>query len=87
MMSVINNPTAPSQHPVLHFDWRDNWAVREGDWKLLATLNKKTKKLVYSLHNLAEANPEVKDHANGNPQLVAHLTKLHEDWAKEVKPH
>lgn len=86
LISIINNPTAPTQHPVLHFDWRDNWAVREGDWKLLGTLNKKTKELVYSLHNLAEANPEVKDHANENPQLVAHLTKLHENWAEEVQP-
>ncbi len=86
MISIINNPTAPTQHSVLHFDWRDNWAVREGDWKLIAKLNKAKKTMAYSLHNLADPEPEVKDHAQENPKLVAHLKTLHEKWAKEVKP-
>jgi arylsulfatase A len=87
MMSIINNPTAPTSHPVLHFDWQDKWAVREGEWKLISELNKQTKERTYSLHNLAEENPEVKDHAKEKPKLVAHLKKLHESWAAEVKPN
>ena len=86
MISIINNSTAPTQHSVLHFDWRDNWAVCEGDWKLIATFNKNKKTMAYSLHNIAEANPEVEDHADENPKLVDHLIKLHEDWAKDVMP-
>ncbi len=87
MLSILNNPTAPTQHSVLHFDWQDRWAVREGDWKLISDLNKKTKVRSYSLHNLAEPNPEVKDHAKEQPKLVAHLKALHEDWAHDVKPN
>jgi arylsulfatase A len=87
MMSVINNPTAPTQHPVLYFDWQDRWAVREGDWKLISQVDGRTKKRNYTLHNLAEAHPEVKDHAKEQPALVAHLKTLHADWERDVKPH
>jgi len=84
MMSIINNPTAPTSHPVLHFDWQDKWAVREGDWKLISELNRQTKERTYSLHNLADAKPEVKDYSKDKPKLLAHLNNLHEDWTAEV---
>ena len=86
MMSILNNPTAPTRHPILYFDWQDRWAVREGDWKLISLLNRQTKVRSYTLHNLAEENPEVKDHAEDQPALVAHLKKLHSNWEKQVKP-
>jgi len=86
MMSIINNPTAPTSHSVLYFDWQDKWAVREGDWKLISLLNRNTKERNYTLHNLAETNPEAKDHAEERPALVAHLKNLHGNWEKEVKP-
>ncbi len=86
VMSAINNPTAPTQHPVLYFDWQDKWAVREGDWKLISLMDRRTKERSYTLHNLVEKNPEVKDHAKELPALVAHLKKLHSDWEKDVKP-
>lgn len=84
MISILNNPTAPTQHPVLYFDWQDKWAVREGDWKLISLFNRKTEERSYTLHNLAEANPEVKDYAQEQPALVAHLKKLHTAWAEDV---
>jgi len=71
---------------VLHFDWREDWAVREGDWKLIAKKNRQSGEMVYSLHNLADAKPEVADYASEKPELVAHFKTLHESWAKEVKP-
>lgn len=86
MISIFNNSTAPTQHPVLYFDWQDKWAVREGNWKLISLLNRQTQKRSYALHNLAEENPEVNDHVAAHPTLVAHLKKLHADWEKEVKP-
>jgi len=86
MISVINNPSAPTQHPVLYFDWQDRWAVREGDWKLISQVNRRSKERSYTLHNLAEEHPEVKNHAQEQPALVAHLKKLHADWEKDVKP-
>lgn len=84
MISILNNPTAPTQHPVLYFDWQDKWAVREGDWKLISLFNRKTEERGYTLHNLGEANPEVKDYAQEQPALVAHLKKLHAAWAEDV---
>jgi hypothetical protein len=42
--------------------------------------------MVYSLHNLADAKPEVADYASEKPELVAYFKTLHEFWAKEVKP-
>ena len=38
------------------------------------------------LHHLAEAAPEVKDHAADQPDLVRELTALHEAWEKDVTP-
>ena len=87
MMPIIKDPQAPSAHKVLHFRWHQGWAVREGDWKLIGSSNKKTGKVIRtSLHNLAEANPEVKNHAKEQPDIVARLLALHEAWNKEVMP-
>ena len=61
--------------------------MREGDWKLISEMNRSTNIPKITLHNLADKKPEVKDYAKEKPKLVAHLTKLQEDWAKEVKPN
>ena len=86
MISIFNNPTAPTQHPILYFDWQDKWAVREGDWKLISLVNRQTKERSFTLHNLAEENPEVRDHADEQPALVAHLKQLYTTWKEDVMP-
>lgn len=35
LMPVIMSASAPDPHDILHFDFLDQWAVREGDWKLI----------------------------------------------------
>ena len=35
LMPVIKSASAPDPHKILHFDFLDQWAVREGDWKLI----------------------------------------------------
>lgn len=84
MARVIADPTAASAHEVLHFAWAKNWAVRQGDWKLIGTFNAKTGTQRLSLHNLAEPGPEVKDHAEEQPQIVRELAALHEAWKRNV---
>ncbi len=84
MTSVIADAQAASTHDVLHFAWANHWAVRKGDWKLIAMTNKKTAVIEYSLRNLAEEHPEVKDHAAEHPEIVAMLKQLHETWKTEV---
>ncbi len=88
LLPVIQSPDAPSPHKVLHFQWINSWAVREGNWKLICKQGRGAKsKPRYSLHNLAEEHPEVADHAADAPEIVNRLITLHEDWVKEVSPH
>ncbi|NOX99153.1 MAG: sulfatase-like hydrolase/transferase [Verrucomicrobia bacterium] len=87
LLSVIEFADAPSPHKILHFQWIKSWAVREGDWKLICKQGRGAKaKAHYSLHNLAEVDPEVADHAADEPDIVNRLRRLHEAWAKEVSP-
>ena len=85
VVPIVNDASQPSAHEVLYFGWADNWAVRKSEWKLIGKLNAETKTFAYSLHNLAETNPEVKDHALDLPDKVNELLELHREWAKEVK--
>jgi arylsulfatase A-like enzyme len=86
LVSIIAEQNAASAHEVLHFAWANKWAVRRGDWKLISNFNAKTKSPTLSLHNLAEPNPEVKDYAKEQPEIVKELAALHEAWEKEVEP-
>lgn len=84
LTGVIGDPGAPSAHEVLHFAWAKNWAVRRGDWKLIGTFDAKSNAMRHSLHNLAESDPEVKDHAAHQPGLLRELRALHEAWEKQL---
>ncbi len=86
VLPLIRDAKAPSAHKVLHFDWPNGWAVREGDWKLIVKRNKKRKnKITHTgLHNLSDAKPEAKNYAREHPDIVAQLRELHDRWAKDV---
>ena len=84
--SIISNPKAASAHDVLHFGWAKDWAVRRGGWKLIGTFEQKTGGIRLSLHNLAEPQPEVKDHAKEQLEIVRELTALHEAWENDLTP-
>ena len=85
LQPIIDSPDTKSAHPVLHFQWQHKWAVRKGDWKLIGMNPRKPGgKTNYSLHNLVDPQPEVKNYANQKPDLVEQLTALHKAWAKEV---
>ena len=69
--------------------------MREGDWKLIANGRdttgessprpKREGKLdKIFLGNLTEKEPEFKNHAKEQPEMVARLTRLHEEWLKDV---
>jgi len=87
LLPIIKSGDAESQYGgVLHFAWRGGWAVRDGDWKLISMTPRGSAKSKRSLHSLAEPHPEVVDHLNDEPALVARLQALHDKWAKEVSP-
>jgi arylsulfatase A-like enzyme len=85
MTRVIADPNAPSSHEILYFGWANGWAIRKGDWKLIANQiksNGKVSKL--SLHQLTGAAPEVKDYAMEYPEIVDELTDLYRELEKDL---
>lgn len=94
LVSVIKSPDAKSPHDVLYFQMGDGpaaqWAVRDGDWKLIGnawdttrnTLGKDRIKLFLS--NLAKDVGEKKNFADQNPDVVERLSRLHDQWVRQV---
>lgn len=95
LLPIIESKNAPSEHEVLYFQWRDQWAVREGKWKLIVNGRDTTGK--FSPHsqkvekmespylaNLEAENPEEKNYATEYPETVERLTKLYNDWNNQV---
>ncbi|MGI9475005.1 MAG: sulfatase-like hydrolase/transferase [Rubripirellula sp.] len=83
LVPICKNVDANSRYDeTLHFQWGKNWAVREGDWKLIGAEGKKNVSLV----SLADAAPEATNHAEAHPEVVQRLRKQHEAWAIEVAP-
>ena len=91
MVRVIRDAMALSAHEAFHWAMGNQWAVRQGDWKLLGNLTDPSKKAAIGaedklyLVNLAEDAEEMKNLAKANPQRAAELLRLHEQWATDVK--
>ena len=95
LIPVIESGKARSNHQVLYFQWEDQWAVREGKWKLIVRGRDTTGK--FSNHpqkeenmespylaNLEASDPEAYNYAKEYPEVVERLTKLYEEWAATV---
>jgi arylsulfatase A-like enzyme len=94
---IIKSAEAPSPHKVMHWQWQRTWAVREGDWKLIANgrdttgqhsphPKRKGRFPKVFLGNLADKQPELADHAAERADVVKRLTQLHNQWLKDVTP-
>lgn len=81
LMPIIEDPDAPSHHKVMHWQWQNRWAVRQGDWKLLGRAN-----MGYELLNLTGPAPERENFIKKHPDIAQRLTRLHNEWATEVTP-
>ena len=85
LQPVIDSAEAPAAHEVLHFQWRNSWAVRKGDWKLIGNKQGKPKnEMRYTLHHLTDEKPEVTDYAEEKPALVQELIALHKTWTRNL---
>ena len=96
IVPVLHSAAAPSPHPVLHWlvggGTRSQWAVREGDWKLIGNVQESPgpnltaadKKLF--LANLAADVGESRNVAPEHPGIVQRLQKLHDDWVAAQAP-
>ena len=94
LAGVLESADAPSPHETFHWMWQDQWAVREGDWKLIGNgrdttglgskhAPRKQMGEIY-LANLADERPESINHATSRPDIVSRLRESHESWLREV---
>lgn len=94
IVSVIRSATAPSPHEALHWSVggakRHQWAVRQGDWKLIGNLQSMSDPALSSedkelfLSNVAEDPSERNNLARQHPEIVRQLSALHSDWLAQI---
>ncbi|MEM1353941.1 MAG: sulfatase-like hydrolase/transferase [Planctomycetota bacterium] len=72
---------APSHYGVMHWAWRERWAVREEMWKLIG----KGDRPIELLH-LGTPKPEQINHIGAQPEIAERLHALHRAWLAEVSP-
>jgi len=85
VLPIIKDAKAASKHATLYFQWQNRWAVRQGDWKLIGTRNRKGEDRL-ALHLLTGDNPEKKNHASAQPAIASRLHTLHRAWSESVTP-
>lgn len=88
LVPIMASGSAEPSHNVFHWQVGGQWAVREGDWKLLmnpldGVPGKKDPGDLF-LANLALDPTEQQNFADQNPEIVARLTQRHEQWAGSV---
>ena len=89
VLPVVGDPATPSAYDVFHYQWRQAWMVREGDWKLIGNGSKGIHQPeLDSIHlaRLTDDAPEARNHATEQPEIVERLTRFHQEWLKEVIP-
>lgn len=94
IVEVINSAGAPSPHESFYWQYgrgdKAQWAVREGDWKLLGNPRDSSKrnselKTPLFLSNMAQDVGESKNLAEQHPEVVERLLKLHEQYVADVQ--
>ena len=70
-------------HKTMFWRFRDQWAARSGDWKLVLSKGGSGKP---ELYDLSTDVGEQKDLANSQPDRVAELQKLYDGWNAEQSP-
>lgn len=85
LRAICESARVPSPHPVIHFQWINSWAVREGEWKLICLQGRGIQsKPRYALYNLNDESPESIDHSAEQPDVVRRLMSRHAVWAQDV---
>lgn len=89
LMPLIKDAQAPSQHDEFYWQLGKQWAVREGDWKLVMNGNDTDRSPLKGeektmLSNMAEDPTERKTLAGEHPDIVERLRAKHAAWAKAV---
>jgi len=91
IVTVIESDNAPSPHNILHWQTRNHWAIRQGNWKLVhngPATDYKDRKLPSEknfLSDMTKDTTETKNIAGEHPEIVQRLTGFHNDWAKAIE--
>lgn len=90
LLPILQSANTATLHPVYHWQLDKQWAVRDGDWKLIGNPNDTSKKAPITpndklfLVNLGEDVSEMKNLAGAHPQIVQRLEGLHREWLADV---
>jgi arylsulfatase A-like enzyme len=97
LQSVKTLAPPPAQHRALFWLYRDNWAVLHGEWKLVRSRDPggpRARQVLYegdtadakpALFNLRKDPAEQHNVSQENPAIVERLTRLFEEWRREVR--
>lgn len=92
LVSLIKSEQAESPHQQFHWQMRNQWAVRDGDWKLIgnprdtSNIAPITKDDRLFLANLKRDVGERNNVADENPEIVERLKSAHDEWKAGLKP-
>lgn len=90
LREVIMKPNTPSAHEALYWEFRDQWAVLEGDWKLIGNPRDSSNKGELTenddlfLSNLKMDRSEMKNFRNEHPEIVQRLKNKYDQWMMDV---
>ncbi|MDF9795696.1 arylsulfatase A [Catalinimonas alkaloidigena] len=94
IVPVIRSSKAKSPHKTFYWaTGREQWAVREGDWKLIGNPYDPTDKAPipenqkYFLVNLKEDISEMNNLAEQQPEKVKQMKKIHAEWDEKFSRH
>ena len=93
IVEVVKSSVASSPHETFHWQSGDQWAVRRGDWKLLAYPRDTTvsshgqprkDRPQRFLVDLAKDVGEKQNLADQHPEVVQEMESLHDRWASDL---
>lgn len=80
LLPFLNGKNSTRPHETLCWRMGEKKAIRHGDWKLVREQGDKE----WSLYNLADDIGEEKNLAAGKPEVVRELSKLFDEWEKQL---
>lgn len=83
LLPYLTGKNKDRPHQTLYWKNQNEWAVRDGDLKLVGTTDKDKKPIEPALFDLARDTSEAIDLAAKHPDDVARLKKMYADWKKD----
>ncbi len=82
LMPLINGSNSGEFHSYLYWRFGTQYAIRQGDWKLIQAYSDLDQPALYDLKN--DPNEE-QDVFSQNREIANHLTKEYEKWSSKMK--